>query len=386
MAENLYAASNQWATRPADQRFATLAELYEATNRYRESARTALVPYADLSIRPSGADGADLELVGRAGTPAKLTHWAFGQLSRNAGAPADYLRSLPAELACRNLSYGLAKNDGSANLLIHSNGSLVVRSATSDKYSRIWDSEVVRRLLPFTSEGWVTPPARPAQENAPGARIATEQDCGPHTLIRPGEWIAPAGLYASDHDLFVFLVNPERRLNDGTDGGLSRGFFVSNSEVGAAALKVVTFMFRHVCGNHIVWGAESAQELRIVHRGNADERFGRELAAEIRRYSEQSAGEDEQRIRQAQTFSLGTDKETVLDALFAKLRTDGLSRKVLDSAYTRAELDSNTDRTIDPRTAWGMVQGLTAQSQDTPYMDERARIDRAAGKVLAMAF
>ena len=44
--------------------------------------------------------------------------------------------------------------------------------------------------------------------------------------------IAPAGIYASDHDMFAFLVNEEYRIDDGSDGGLARGFFVQNSEVG----------------------------------------------------------------------------------------------------------------------------------------------------------
>jgi len=45
--------------------------------------------------------------------------------------------------------------------------------------------------------------------------------------------ISPAGIYASDHDMFSFLVNEEYRIDDGSDGGLARGFFVQNSEVGA---------------------------------------------------------------------------------------------------------------------------------------------------------
>ena len=40
----------------------------------------------------------------------------------------------------------------------------------------------------------------------------------------------------------------------------------------------------------------------------------------------------------------------------------------------------------DPRTAWGMANGLTRLSQSLPYADERVALDRAAGKVLEMAF
>ena len=78
-------------------------------------------------------------------------------------------------------------------------------------------------------------------------------------------------------------------------------------------------------------------------------------------------------------------KEAVLDALFSRLRGD-LSRQSLAAGYDRAALDSNCDSTLDPRTAWGMAMGLTSSSQDSPYADERAKIDRAAGRVLQLAF
>jgi hypothetical protein len=388
---NLYEASNQWATRPDDQRFWTLEDLLAATRRHRDSARVATVPLAALNVTPAGSDGADLVVVGPTNQPARLTHWSFGQLARTAGAPADYLRRLPAPLAAANLCHGLQRRGADrANLLIHNNGSLVVRSATSDSYSRIWDCDVVERPLGSREAGWRVPPARPSHPGAPGARPATEADVLSGTgvgglSVKVGDLIAPAGLYASDHDLFVFMVNESRRINDGSPEGLSRGFFISNSEVGAAALKVTTFLYRHVCGNHIVWDATKQTEVRIVHRGNADQRFARELAAEIKTYAERAAGEDEQRIASARRLTLGPDKAAVLDTLFGKLRGI-VSRHTLEEGFDRATLDAQADRTIDPRTAWGMVQGLTAYSQSLPFADERDQVDRAAGKVLAMAF
>ena len=48
----------------------------------------------------------------------------------------------------------------------------------------------------------------------------------------------PSGLYASDHDMFAFLVAPDRVISDGGGGSLMRGIFVRNSEVGDAALSV----------------------------------------------------------------------------------------------------------------------------------------------------
>lgn len=389
---NLYAASNQWSTRPADQRFWTLADMHAACQAHRDSAREATVQTHSLTLRTAGSDGADLELVGKAGTPARLTHWAFGQLSRVAGAPADYLRSLPADLAATNLNHGLARHTGDSRLLLHRNGSLVLRSITSDSYTRIWNCNAIERLLSFESAGWRVPPARPSSNDDPRARPATEADVladregGGGLSVNVGDMIAPAGLYASDHDCFVFMVNESRRIADGTAGGLSRGFFLTNSEVGnGRALTVTTFLYRFCCGNHIVWGASNVSKIKIVHRGEANARFNQQLHCELTRYADARASETEGQILAARKMSLGDNKDAVLDTLFKHLRGD-VSQKTIESGYDRACLDADNDRTIDPRTVWGMVQGLTAHSQTLPFADERAKIDRAAGKVLEMAF
>jgi hypothetical protein len=292
-------------------------------------------------------------------------------------------------MAADNLNYGIQKRGADqCNLLIHQNSGLVLRSLTSEQYSRIWDCDVVRHLQDFQQYGWKVPPAYAVRGDGEGTvrtRIATAEDCACSTTVRPGDTISPSGLYASDHDMFCFMVNPDKRIKDGTEQGLSRGFFLSNSEVGAGALKLVSFLYRYSCGNHIVWDAQVLSKIKIVHRGEAQARFDKGFLAEIRKYSDSSTDQDQQRILSAQRFSLGTDRETVLSSLFTRLRGE-VSQSALNSSYDTAVLDSNTDRTIDPRTAWGMAQGMTRFSQSIPYQDQRNRIDRAAGKVLSMAF
>ncbi len=388
---NLYQASQQWATRPDDQRYWTLGEMHTATMHYRESARESVVKLNDLAVR--GADHDNLAIVGPTGQPAVLTNHTFGQLASFVGAPAPYLRSMPAAFAAGALNIGLyrAPDDKGANLLIHANDALVVRSATSDAYGRIWDCDITARLMGLEAHGWRVPPARPAHDNQPGARAATQADVltyhGKGGLsVNVGDMIAPAGLYASDHDMFAFMVNEDRRIADGTPEGMSRGFFVSNSEVGnGQSLKVKCFCYRHVCGNHIVWDVGEVTELRVIHRGEAAARWD-DMAIELRKFADASASEDEARVQQAQRTIIATGKDAVIDAIFAKLRGDGVTRKLLDAGYDAATSSRTTDSTIDPSTVWGMVQGITQHSQTVQHADERARIDRAAGKVLAMAF
>lgn len=380
----LFAASNQWATRPDDERFSSLEELYRAALGIKDTASEVTVPLGKLRTE---ADNGEVLLVGKKSKPTRLSFTAFGQLATRSQAPATYLRTLPATLAVQNLNHGLAKvpKDAEAALLLHRNGDYIVRALTSERYSRIWHSEVIERLMPLQDAGWVVPPARPCREGQAGSRLATAADViawahsGGGLSIQEGDLIAPAGLYLGQGapELFVFMVNPSARIKDGTDEGLSRGVFITNSEVGNAAFKVTAFLLRHVCGNHIVWGAKSVKSVSLRHIGDVRERA---FQVELSRYLDSSASDEQARIESCKRFVIAADKDAVLDMLFSK----GIeSRRTLDAAYQLAESNPEDG---DPRSAWGMAQGLTRYSQAEAYADKREAIDRAAGKVLDLPF
>lgn len=387
---DLFRASNQWAFRPADQRFWNLEELHAATLRHREEATEAAVVLDEARVE---AVGESLQLTGRQGIPAKFTHWSFGQLASIAQAPGSYLRTLPATLAAQNINHGLKNRDNGteARVLISQReietgndfGGFEsrIRAFLSEKYTRIWNHEIVERLIELPSE-WRVPPARPSSSD-PRARPATEEDIlqrggGGGLSINVGDMIAPAGLYASEEDMFAFLVDESRPIDDGTEQGLARGFFITNSEVGKASFRVTTFLYRFVCGNHIVWDAKDVHEIKIRHVGRADTKAFNQLRVELVKYAEASAGVDEAKIAQAKTFKIGADIHDVVDFIFEKKI---LSRSNAKAAFELAE--ENTDEDGDPRSAWGLSQGVTRLSQEEVNADKRVALDRAAGKILA---
>ena len=383
----LFKASSQWSTRPDDERFPDLPTMHTACTAYRTTAAESRTPYATIEAIPLNGDVA---IQGKGGIPSKVTHWAFGQLCARAEAPGSYLRQLPPTLAATCLNHGLQthKNGDTALLMFHKdNGNLLLRAATSLEYTRIWNSDITSRLVELLPDGWRVPPARPARASQSGTRPATEADVlGASTFglsIKVGDLIAPAGLYASDHDMFAFLVNETRQVSDGVGGQLSRGFFAWNSEVGAASFGICSFLYRHVCGNHIVWDASKVVEVRLRHVGSADRKAFRTLQVELRRYADRAASDDEALITQARTFEIAGTKDQVLDRIF-RLRVPVLSKARIEAAYDRTDRNYPIDGS--PRTAWGMAQGLTRISQETPYADTRTELDRAAGKVLAIAF
>jgi len=377
----IFKASRQWQTRPADERFWTVEDLRVACAEYRQSAVTAPVNYRDL--RTETQDG-EVVLVGKTNQPAKLTHWAFGQIAQRAGAPSSYLRALPATLAVQNLNHGLKahQEDGSGVLLMHKNGGMLVRAANGVDYARIWNDEIAERAMALTD--WAPPPARPTHSSP--ARPAVQADIdGLPTSIHVGELIGPAGLYASDHDLFMFLIE-RNRVVEAKGTALSRGIILWNSEVGAKSVGGMSFLFNHVCGNHIIWGASHVSTFRFRHVGDARERAFQSFRVELAQYAESSTSDEQAKIEKAMAFELGATREDVLDTLVkvARRANLGVSKLALTAAVDTAE--ARVDRYGSPRTAWAVANGMSENSQATPFADERMAMDQAAGKIMEIAF
>lgn len=375
-------ASHQWATRPADQRFWNVTELHAAVVAHRAAARTSNVVLNKLRVE---ANEGRVQLVGETGRTAEVTHHAFGQLAARANAPAGYLRQLPATLAVQNINHGLKARavddpDAKASLLLHENGGFYARAITSDKYTRIWNQDITQRLLWLESEGWRTPPARPAGVSDEKVRRATAADAAVSLTVREGDEIAPAGLYASFEDMFAFMLHPERVIRDGSPEGLMRGFMTWNSEVGKSTWGFCSFYFRGACGNHIIWDASDVKEIKLRHVGNVDVRAFEGLEVELKKYADASASDIEAKIAVARRFVLkGTNAEDVVDLVF---KSRLMTRQDATAAYAAVipEVDG------DPYTAWGFAQGITRFSQTKAHADDRVALDRAAGKVIEMAF
>lgn len=390
---NLHKAFDQWASRPADQRFWTIEEMVQACYRNHQNSVTSKVEYRDLRVE---AAGAGLKLIGKEGTNAGMTHYAFGQLAQKVKAPASYLRQLPATLAAQNINHGLKKRADAAdaaNLLFRQeDGAFVLQAALSESYQRIWNYEVGQRLMELESQGWRVPPARPAGSGDQArTRIATEADVlanrSSGLSVQVGDSISPAGVYASDRDMFVFLVNESKTVDDGTGSGLSRFLMLWNSEVGNKSFGGMGGYYKSVCGNHIVWDATDVMEFRIRHTGKARSRAWQQLHMDVRQYSNQTVQGTELKIKQARSYELGSDKDSVIEKVlgFARKKRIDITKVNLESAYDAAERHEDWYN-CPPTTVYGVVNGLTEVSQRSSHASDRAKMDRAAGKIMAMAF
>jgi len=352
-----YTAHREWATRPPDERYATIDALYAAACARRDRTEARTLDTADLRTTALAVDELTFETSNRAAT---LTHWSFGQLATIAGAPPNYLRALPASIAAEAINYGLRQQSRTQHqLLIDRDEPWTVYAITSPRYARVHHAELARRVLDLMAQ-------HPAWHLPLG--------------YKDGEYGAepvPSGAYLGDRDMFLFLVDGNRTLDDPTDrtdAGLFRGFILRNSDVGAAALTLDLFLFRAVCLNHLVWGFQHVAGFRRRHVGASIQQAWTTSLNDVQAALDADTAADRAVIQRAIAQELGPSRDAVLDAVVQRL---DLSQKQAAEAYTLAEQHES-----NPRSVWGYIQGLTRLSQRTPWQDGRFALDRAASRLL----
>jgi hypothetical protein len=367
----LYNANRQWSSRPADERFRSLHELaafcsYEKTN----SARRVM-PNRGLTVVPSTTDPRDIAVSGPNGHPAQFTHWAFGQLCSLAGVPASYIRDsgMPGALAADCINWGLhhARDVESVSVLLRKrrddagNATVHLGAVNGPDYGVVWNADIADTLVREFGDG-VTGAWRVPGEFGRKLDAVTKDN---------------TTLYASDRDCWVFLADEERRVDvpnrrNGATGSLARGFYISNSEVGAQRLVLGMFLFDYVCCNRIIWGAEQHTEIKIRHTSGAPHRWLEEIKPVLREYAASSPVGVADTIANAQHKKIAGDVETFLATRFGK----GIARRI-QAAHM-------IDEARPVETVWDAVTGATAYARQLEHVDARVKIEREAGKLLQL--
>lgn len=364
----LMQASHQWSSRPDDERYTSLVAMLEHFRHERGNSHGLVKSTRSLYAMPAGVaqgndpDSKGLQLMIKDGDIASPTHYSFGQLASLAGAPGGYLRKLPSPIAADCVNYGLLTRDvEDIGLLVTTNGDVRLRAATGPNYGRIWNADIVAHLVDRFGDGvtgdWTVP-------GEFGKAVDVSK--------------ANTTLYAGDRDMFVFLADEKHRVEvpnrrDGQSGQMARGFFVWNSEVGAATFGVAMFLFDYVCCNRIVWGAEQFQEVRIRHTAKAPDRFLEEIQPALVTYANSSTATLDQAIAEAKEQRIADEVDDFLANRFGKSFV----------APMKAVHVLEEDCPIETR--WDAVVAATAYARGIKWQDERVAIERQAGKLLDLA-
>jgi hypothetical protein len=385
MVANIDTAFKQWSTRPSEERYKDLESMRFALQQRSEESRS--IGPIDISqmVVESVKDQLFLGYESESwknGNCVELNNWTFGQLAQSVGAPASYLRSLPGHLVADCINEGISEYPDRERAIYASvdGDSITARAINSPQYSRYHDFQVITDLTDTLAlDGWKVPPCRP-YPNCPESDtwLATRDDVLPGDTfalsIREGDKVGPGGLYSSDRDSFIFMVNQNNTVNT-PSGPMFRALIVSNSEVGAASFKIDCFLYSAVCGNHILWGAEEIASVRVVHRGrenNARINSQAAIHASIRSAELSASTHTERAIEKAADTLISFDDI---------VKQTGLS-KTLVKVGQHLEQQNPQDHGNRAGTVWGAVQGLTRASQHNNYQSERTTIDQAASKLL----
>jgi len=357
--------NQQWSSRPADERFLSLTALNEFTHSVRASSKARQISSRGLQAVPVEGDHKALQVEGPTGARVDVTNWSFGQLAARAGAPAGYLRSLPAPMACDCINFGLQHEreieDVGVLLTAAPDGGVArLAAVTGPAYGRIWNSQITGALVERFGDGRTGTFRVPGEF---GKQVAISKD--------------NTTLYASDRDMFVFLADEEHRIElpnrrDGKTGSMARGFFVWNSEVGSSTLGISTFLFDYVCSNRLVWGASNISEIKIRHTGGAADRWLQEVVPAIQTYANGSTAGIVASIEDARSRRID-DVAGFLAKRFSRAQS---------SAIMAAHM---TDEARPIETLWDAATGITAYARNIQHQDARVQIEREAGKLLEAA-
>lgn len=367
------AVSSQWFRRPADEKFLSLGELREFVRDRSERSAVSTVESRLIGVRSSKDDLEKLELQLPEGQVVEPTHWAFGQICQTIGAPASYLRSLPAPIATFPIQYGLGSHRGEMvkTFATQVGDRVELRAMTSPTYGRIHDWEIVEAVSKIAGNGTGDTPWK-----VPGLLDWSSMTYNPFVDVSKDT----TTLYASDRDVFLFLVDDTHpievgRLSSGEPDLMFRGFYVWNSEVGAKSMGIATMLLRAVCMNRTLWGVEQFNELTIRHSKGGPDRFAREAEPALLSFANSSAQPVIEMVGNAKGAIVATNDEERLEFLGKQ----GFSKKEAHSIVDRILSEEGHPA----QSVWDFVNGITAHARQTGWQDARVDLERAAGKLLA---
>ena len=343
--------SSEWFSRPNDQRYLSLDDLARSVRGRSERSRTRVIESALIHVEANRNDPERLALMlPGADEPATPTHWSFGQLASQVGAPAAYLRQLPAPLAAINLQYGLTSHRAEQIKTLETDDPVAgrrveLRAVTGPDYGRIYDHELVEAVQKIAGNG-----TGDTRWKVPGVLDWSTGIYNPNVDISKDT----TTLYASD--LFF------------------RGFYCWNSEVGAKTLGMASFYLRAVCQNRNLWGVEDFEEISIRHSKYAANRFAHEAAPALDNFANSSPQPFINGIKAARERIVARSDEDRSDFLRGR-------------GFTKAETGKIIERVLaeegrPPESIFDFVQGITALARDKAHQDARLDMEGKAKKLL----
>jgi len=372
--------SMQWMARPADQRFLSLDDLHDFKRKFWDGSFQTRAATDDVElIAPEIKAPSDLHKLtvgvkvdNGVTTDAREiapTHWAFGQLAGLAKSPASFLRELPSPMVSDILTWRMRHAREVEQIKLYG-GATELYAATGPDYGRIPDYEVVRAVQQVAGTGrgdmrWKIPGVLDWRTNLydPNAPVTADSTT----------------LYASDRDVFMFLVDDRNpievgKLADGAPDLMFRGFYIQNSEMGSRSLKLAAFYLRAVCMNRNLWGVEEFEEIKINHTRLAPDRWLQQAQPALRAYADGSAKKLVAGVQAAKAAKVADDHDKAVAFLTQRTFSISKAKAILEQG--------EKEEGRPPRTAWDMAAAITAHARGILNNDDRLEQEKVAKTIL----
>jgi hypothetical protein len=373
--ERVSRVSSEWFFRPDDERYLNLTDLYDAVRRRAARAQARTVESRAVRVEAARDNAGRLALLvpGRS-EPVAPTHWSFGQLCGLVGAPTSYIRQLPAPLAGINLQHGLLSHRAElVKTLEADDGRIELRAVTGPDYGRIWDHELVAAVMKIAGNG-----VGDTRWKVPGVLDWATMTHNPFVDVTKDT----TTLYASDRDVFLFLVddtNPIEagRLSDGSPDLYFRGFYCWNSEVGSKTLGIASFYLRAVCMNRNLWGVENFEQITIRHSKFAGQRFAHEATPALTSFANSSPAPFIAGIKSARERIVARNDEDRDDFLRKRGFSKSETTKIIETVLQ--------EEGRPPESVFDFVQGITALARGKAHQDARLELEGKAKRLMERA-
>lgn len=186
-------------------------------------------------------------------------------------------------------------------------------------------------------------------------------------------------LYASDRDIFLFLVDDTHpieagKLPNGDPDLFFRGFYCWNSEVGAKTLGIATFYLRAVCCNRILWGVENFEEIKIRHSKFAAARFAEQAEPALEHFADASPRTFVDGIRTARERIVARKDEDRESFLRKRGFSKSETTKVIEAVLS--------EEGRPPESVFDFVNGITAYARTRTHQDSRLDLEAKARGLL----
>jgi hypothetical protein len=284
------------------------------------------------------------------------------------------MRQLPAALAGINLQHGLLSNRGEQMKTLEAgDGRVELRAVTGPDYGRIWDHELVSAVMKIAGNG-----TGDTRWKVPGVLDWSTMTHNPFVDVTKDT----TTLYASDRDVFLFLVDDTYpieagRLRDGSPDLYFRGFYCWNSEVGSKTLGIASFYLRAVCMNRNLWGVENFEEITIRHSKFAARRFAHEAAPALTRFADSSPAPFISGIKAARERIVARTDEDRDGFLLKRGFSKSETAKIIETFLH--------EEGSPPASLFDFVQGITALARGKAHQDARLELEGRAKRLLERA-